>query len=127
MFLLVQNDVYPVNIRNENLKTVSLFSFASLAVFTKSNRMGGVIQRAVFKVTGPKNLFLSRLSPTKPSTMAMLGTNPQNTYPYVDKPSKECLAEQPQYDCGGVRTDQSVPTKFSFAFGWICRKQKASS
>ena len=61
-------------IRNDNLETVSLFSFESLAVFTKSSRMGGVRQRAVFKVMGPKNLSLSRLSPTKPSTMAMLGT-----------------------------------------------------
>ena len=68
MFLLVQNDVYHVNIRKDNLETVSLFSFESLALFTKSSRMVGVMQRAVFKVMGPKNLFLSRLSPTKPCT-----------------------------------------------------------
>ena len=67
-------------IRKDNLETVSLFSFESLAVFTKSSRMGGVRHRAVFKVIEPKNLLLSRLSPTKPSTMAMLGTNPQNMY-----------------------------------------------
>lgn len=39
--------------------------------------------------------------------------------PYEDKPSKKCLVELPHYDCWGVRTDQSIPTRFIFIFGWI--------
>ena len=60
-------------------ETSRLVPLRSEAVFgTKGNRTG-VMHNTTFKVSGPRNLFLSRSSPTKAQMITMLGIKANTT------------------------------------------------